>query len=249
MTLKSNKKEKICPPSQSKNLITDIINFLINKPNINTKVQFQSEEARAEYNKRVMQRVGIDIEKYAILNIHKIGINAPSNYVFNELLSWNGDSTCWPNHIAKVNRQKNKIDEIAILPFGWKKYPLGFKKSFFGFHFIPLFCLEAIKIKNTPDSFDFDNARYILYKCTGGYPIGIFAMYVRSSLPELEEKGESQLIFAVSFNFYGKKVHKYKYLNKIWEAFHNRVTANVLNRMKQLSEWRLYKIQKKIEFL
>jgi hypothetical protein len=33
-------------------------------------------------------------------------------------------------------------------------------------------------------------------------------------------------------------------MNKIWEYIHNRVTANVLNRMKQLVEWRSDTIQK-----
>ena len=97
--------------------------------------------------------------------------------------------------------------------------------------------------------FDFDNARYLLYRSSGGYPIGIFAMYVRSSIKELGETSQSQLIFAVSFNFYGKEKEVNKVVNRIWEGLHNRVTTNVLNRVKQLSEWRIEKMQNGYECL
>ncbi|MCK5730572.1 MAG: hypothetical protein KAH68_05830, partial [Draconibacterium sp.] len=97
-----------------------------------------------------------------------------------------------------------------------------------------------------PDTFDFDNARYLLYESSGGYPIGIFTMYVRSSIEELGETEHSQLIFAVSFNFYGKEKQVSKLVNLLWKSLHNRVTANVLNRIKQLSEWRIEKIQNNI---
>jgi hypothetical protein len=119
-------------------------------------------------------------------------------------------------------------------------------KSFFGFKLIPLFLLNAIRIKKIPDTYDFDNARYLLYECSGGYPIGIYIMYVRSSIPSMGEVAQSQLIFAVGFNFYGKEdwQSRRKLVNKIWESVHNRVTANVLNRIKQLGEWRIDAIQK-----
>jgi hypothetical protein len=59
------------------------------------------------------------------------------------------------------------------------------------------------------------------------------------------ETGKSQLFFGVSFNFFGKKEwqEKRKLVNILWEWVHNRVTANVLNRIKQLSEWRIETIQ------
>lgn len=237
------------PPSKSKNLWSDIRYFLLNNPAINTLVKCDTEEKRQEYNNRVKQRVGINIDKNTVLNIHQIGVEAPVSYVFNELLNWNGDSTCWPNHVARVERIDNHIEEIRILPFGWSRYPFKFMKSFLGLHIIPLFLLNAIRIKSTPDSFDFDNARYLLYKSSGGYPIGIFTMYVRSSIKELGEKANSQLVFAVSFNFYGKEKQANKLVNRVWEGLHNRVTANVLNRIKQLAEWRIEKIQNSVEFL
>lgn len=237
------------PPLRSKTVFSDIRIFLLNKPKKQTLIKFDSEEKRQEYNQRVMQRVGIDVNKNTILNIHQIGVEAPVGYVFNELLNWNGDSTCWPNHVAKVERVGNKIEEIRILPFGWSKYPLSFMKSFFGMHLIPLFYLNSIRIKRVPDAFDFDNARYLLYRSSGGYPIGIFTMYVRSSIEEIGETAHTQLVFAVSFNFYGKEKTTNKWVNRIWESIHNRVTSNVLNRIKQLSEWRIEKIQDNYEYL
>lgn len=231
------------PPSRSKNLFTDFGYFMLNKPKISTLIKFKSEEKRIEYNERILQRIGLNVDKLSILNIHKIGVEAPVSLVFNELLNWNGDSTCWPNHIAKVERINGEIEQIRILPFGWKKYPFGLK-SFFGIDLIPLFYLNSIRIKKVPDPFDFDNARYLLYNCTGGYPIGFFSLYVRSSITELGETENSQLISAVGFNFYGKEQSKTpKVINRIWEAVHNRVTAHVLNRLKQLCEWRLEKIE------
>ena len=126
-------------PSRSKGLLTDIYYFLLHKPKQATQIKFETVEERTDYNLRMMQRVGIDPNHYSVLNIHKIGVEAPVSYIFNELLQWNGDSTCWPNHIAKVNRIENDLERIQIHPFGWKKYPFRFMKSFFGFKMIPLF--------------------------------------------------------------------------------------------------------------
>lgn len=132
-----------------------------------------------------------------------------------------------------------------MLPFGWKRYLFKSMKSFLGLPIIPLFLLKAIRVKEVPDNYDFDNARYIVYECSGGYPIGILAIYIRSSIPELGETTKSQLIFGVGFNFFGKEEwqEKRKLVSRLWEWIHNRVTANVLNRIKQLSEWRLENLQ------
>jgi hypothetical protein len=229
------------PPKRSKGLLTDILYFLLHKPEKATLIKYESDEERDYYNLRMMQRTGINPDRYAILNIHKIGVNAPASYMFHELLDWNGDSTCWPNHIARVERIDNDIKRIRINPFGWKKYPLRFMKSFFGFKMIPLFMLNSIRIKELPDEFDFDNARYLLYNCSGGYPIGVFGLYVRSSIADMQEEAQSQLISVVGFNFYGKEdwLKRRKLVNIIWEIVHNRVTSNVLHRLKQLAEWRL----------
>ena len=236
------------PPSRSKGLLSDIVHFLLHRPENDTRIRYRSDAERDDYNQRMMQRTGINPDRYSVLNIHKIGINAPVSYIFNELLQWNGDSTCWPNHIAQVERIEDDIKRIKIYPFGWRKYPFPFMKSFFGFKMIPLFLLNALDVKEVPDAFDFDNARYLLYECSGGYPIGVYVMYVRSSIPDMGEQAQSQLIFAVGFNFYGKEdwqKHR-KLINKLWEHVHNRVTANVLNRLKQLGEWRMETIQNEV---
>jgi hypothetical protein len=233
------------PPLISKGIITDILYFFLRKPKYPTWIKFNSSEERYDYNHRVIQRIGIDTNQYSIFNINKIGIEAPVSHIFNELMHFNGNPSCWPNHIAKVDRINNNLENVRILPFGWKSYPFKFMKSFFGLPLIPLFLLNAIRVKNTPDNFDFDNARYLLYECSGGYPIGILAIYVRSSISELGETSKSQLIFGVGFNFFGKQKwqEKRKFVSVIWEWVHNRVTANVLNRIKQLSEWRIETIQ------
>lgn len=234
------------PPTLGTGILSDIKNFFLHKPEHPTLITFDTQEERLEFNNRIIQRLGIDTNQYSILNINKIGIDAPVNHIFRELLLFRGNPSCWPNHIAKVDRIDTELKHIRILPFGWKRYPFKFMKSFLGLPIIPLFLLNAIEIKTVPDSHDFDNARYFLYECSGGYPIGILAIYVRSSIPELGETGKSQLIFGVSFNFFGnqKWQKNRKLIGVLWEWIHNRVTANVLNRLKQLSEWHIEMIQK-----
>lgn len=233
------------PPRRSNSVLSDIRFFLLHKPAIPTLIKCHSDSERENYSQRILQRLEINVTDYTILNIHKIGIDAPVRYVFEELLNWDGDSTCWPNHIARVERVDNRIDDIHIYLFGKKKYPAGFKKSFFGLKYIPLFNLDAIRIQHLPDPTDFDNARYFLYDCSGGYPIGIFSIYVRSPIAEQQEKEHTQMFFVVGFNFYGKKEWSktHRLINSAWENIHNRVSANILNRFKQLCEWRFQKIQ------
>jgi hypothetical protein len=233
------------PPSKSTGILSDVSHFFLHKPEIATSVHFNSPEERYEYNQRVIQRLGIDSAQYSVLNINKIGIDAPVGQIFDDLMNFRSNPSCWPNQIAQVDRIDNDLRHIRILPFGWQRYPFKFMKSFFGLPLIPLFLLDAIRIKAIPDSYDFDNARYFLYKCSGGYPIGILAIYVRSSIAEMGETHKSQLIFGVGFNFFGKRdwKEKQKLVSRLWEWIHNRVTANVLNRMKQLCEWRLESLQ------
>lgn len=228
------------PPAISTGILADIRYFFLHKPEHPTLIKFDTEEERYDYTQRIIQRIGIDSTQYSVLNINKIGIDAPVNQIFDELMNFRENPICWPNHIAQVDRVDNDMKHIRILPFGWKRYPFKFMKSFFGLPLIPLFLLDAIRIKSVPDSYDFDNARYFLYECSGGYPIGILAIYVRSSIPELGETHKSQLVFGVGFNFFGKREwqEKRKLVGRVWEWVHNRVTANVLNRLKQLTEWR-----------
>ncbi len=233
------------PPGRSKNIFTDIWFFLLKAPDFKTFIKFKTIQDRLNFRNRILQRIDMDAGKYSVLNVHKIGVNAPANYIFEELLNWNGDSTCWPNHIAKVFRIDNKIENIQILPFGKSKYPFGIKNGILGFKYIPLFSLNARKIQSVPSVNDSDNARYLLYDCSGGYPIGFFSMYVRSSISELDEKEQSQIFFAVGFDFFGQKNLTHKHLVvRIWAIIHNKVTQNVMNRFKQLCEWRFEQIKR-----
>ncbi len=218
------------PPEKSHGILSDIRFFFLHKPAIRTLIEFSSNQEKEDYSLRIMQRIGIDVSRYSVLNIHRIGIAVPVRYVFEELLSWDGDSTCWPNHIATVDRLEGRLEKIQI-------FLLGRKKS------KPLFSLNAIKFQHLPGPSD-DNARYLLFDSSGGYPIGIYAMYVRSSIAEQREMEQSQLFFAVGFNFYGKVTSsKINIINRIWEKIHNRVTSNILNRFKQLCEWRFQRLQ------
>ena len=236
------------PPSRSRGIFSDIWIFFLHKPMVPTLIRFDSKSEREYYSQRIIQRLGISVDKYTVLNIHKIGIEAPVRYVFKELLNWNGDSTCWPNHIAEVERINNRLEHIRIFLLGKRKYPFGFKNSFLGLKFIPLFNLDELKFQRRPNPLGFDNARYLLYKCSGGYPIGIFAIYTRSSIADQQEKEQTQLFMVVGFNFYGREnLPVTRIINRIWEKIHNRVTANVMNRFKQLCEWRFQKIQEGLE--
>lgn len=242
--LENKDPESIGPPSASKNIFSDMRYFLLSRPKIPTLIKFNSKSERENYSYRILQRLNIGVKEYKILNIHKIGVNAPVKYVFEELLKWNGDSSCWPNHIAKVHRENNKLENLNIHLFGWRKYPSFSIKNMFSPVPMPLFELDVINFQTIPESTDTDNARYLLYKCSGGYPIGVFTIYVRSSIQGQKEPEQAQLFLMVGFNFYGKeKWSNLKLINKAWELIHNRVTSNVLNRIKQLSEWRFGKIQ------
>lgn len=233
------------PPNKSKSIFSDIRYFLIHKTDKPTLIKFNSNAERENYSYRILQRLGVEVSEYKILNVHKIGINAPASYVFEELLNWNGDSSCWPNYIAKVEKRNNKLENLNIYLFGWTKFPKWIKNSLLGKTFIPLFRLNATKISKIPNPSSSDNARFLLYKSSGGYPIGVFTIYVRSSIANQQETEQAQLFLMVGFNFYGKEDwSKVTLINKTWESIHDRVTSNVLNRIKQLSEWRFEKIKK-----
>ena len=227
------------PLTSTSSIFTDIRHYFLNTPKIKTLIRFDSEESRQIYGESIMQRIGIDVDHYRLLNIHRIGVEAPASFLFNELMKWNGDSLCWPNHIARVNLPENTLDKIKITLFGGYGDNAEGKQERSLFHFPQLFVMKAIRIQSIPEQTDTDNARYFLYECSGGYPIGVFSIYVRTSIPERGEHEMSQLFFLVSFNFYGKtSLSKLYFVNRIWEGIHNRVTANVANRFKQLCEWK-----------
>jgi len=219
-------------PSRSTNTFADIKQYIFRKPPVETLVDHEKDDSRGDLGKSILQRTGINVDNYKMLNIHRVGIEAPASYVFDELMQWSGDAICWPNHIAKVSLQDDKLEHIKI-------YLLGINIRFLGLNLFHLFDLSAIRIQRIPSDSDFDNARYLLYECKGGYPIGIFSMYVRTSIPDRkEEKEMSQLFMMVSFDFYGRQRMRLKLLNRLWEKIHNRVTSNMVYRFKELCEWK-----------
>jgi hypothetical protein len=216
-------------------MIKDIRNYFIHSPQYSTLISYASEEEKKDFSARILQRLGINVDEYTVLNIHKIGIDIPGRYVFEELMKWDDKSEYWPNDIARIKRILGELDHIEIYLFGIEKlFPLfGFK----GFSLPPLFSMKKLRFNQTPQTSDVDNARSLLYNCEGGYPIGIFSLYVRSSIEEQKEKEKAQIFSMVAFNFYGKKQWFYTHIiNHIWETIHNRVTANILNKMRQIFE-------------
>ena len=223
--------------ARSEGLLSDIQYFLLHKPAVPTLINFATAAERERYSKRITQRLDIDVKQYRILNIHQIGINAPVQFVYDDLQKWNFDSICWPTYIATAGPIDDRLEHIELFLFGKNKYLGRLKQGWPEFNCIPLFKLDAIKFRHSPEPADVDNARYLLYRCSGGYPIGIFAIYVRSPIWEEEETESAQLFFTVGFNFYGNKDWSgFHIINKVWEKIHNRVTANVLNRIKQYCE-------------
>jgi hypothetical protein len=212
-------------------------------PVIPTLVEFTSRAEREDYSQRIMQRLNIDVDQFAILNIHRIGIDAPVTFVFEQLSTWNARSSWWPNRIARLEAASRRLEHIRVFFLGRKKYLLGLKTPLFGLNVIPLFEMHALRIQQVPDTLDFDNARYMFYRCSGGYPVGVVIAYVRSPIAARGEPDQTQFFFAVGFNFYGKQDWPETHLiNSIWERIHNRVTANVLNRFKRECEARFRKV-------
>jgi hypothetical protein len=224
---------------------SDLRNFFWVRPALPTRIRFASRADHQAYSQRILQRLGTPVMDYAILNIHQIGIDAPIRHVFDLLLNWNGDSTCWPNHLATVERVEDRVEHIRIFPLGRQNPASSGRRGVFGLTSRPLFLLDALRIQRQPGPADDDNARYLLFQCRGGYPIGIFAMYARSSIQSQAEREPTQLFMVVSFDFFGRNRWPALLLpvRLLWTAIHDRVTANVLNRFKQLCEWRFSKLQ------
>ncbi|MEN8005912.1 MAG: hypothetical protein ABFS42_02815 [Candidatus Krumholzibacteriota bacterium] len=226
-----------------KGILRDIADYLVRRPPVDTLIKFDTSAKREDYSQRIMQRLQIDVSLYSMLNVHQIGIQVPIRYVFDEILRWDGDSTCWPNHIAEVERQQEGLDHISIFLFGQRQYPFGRKHRFLGLRYIPLFNLTVSRLQRQVDGTETDNARFVLFRTTGGYPIGHFCMFTRSPIQALGETEMTQMFLMVGFDFYGRKSSRLSRLvSKGWEAVHNRVTANIMNRFKQFCELRFHRV-------
>ena len=125
----------VFPLTSTSNIFTDIRHYFLHRPKIKTLIKFNTVEDRHVYCESIMQRIGIDVDRYRLLNIHRIGIEAPASFLFNELMKWNGDSLCWPNHIAHVNLHDPALEEIQITLFGRAGIPADGKRNFFYPHF------------------------------------------------------------------------------------------------------------------
>jgi len=62
------------PPEKSRGIVSDIRFFIFHKPAIRTLIEFSNAAEREDYSHRIMQRTGIDVTQYSVLNIHRIGI-------------------------------------------------------------------------------------------------------------------------------------------------------------------------------
>lgn len=224
-------------PKRTSGVWSDLAAFFFRKPAVPTLIGTESIEVRDEYSRRIVQRLPVDIDRYSVLNIHRIGIDAPVTMVFEEVLRWDGDSPCWPNHIATVEAIEGDRESVRILALGYWSRRLRSRANGWLSNLGLLFNLHDLRRQFVPDSSNFDNARYILYRCSGGYPIGVFCIYVRSPLESLGEAAQTQVFFAVSFNFFGHPPNLLtRALSTVWSRIHNRVTSNVLNRFKALCE-------------
>ena len=234
---RSDKSESDGLPGQSRSVLSDIRRFVINRPAIPTLVDSRSAAAREDYEHRIRQRLELSVSQYAVMNIHKIGIAAPTAYVFEELLDRQAALRCWPGHLAMLERVNDDFERVNVFLLGRKRRFFDLKHDLFGLNVVPLFSMKAIKVQRVPDPSDFDSPRYVLYDCSGGYPVGVFGCYVRSPIADLGEKEQSQVFMSVVFNFYGREDWPERHIvNTTWERIHNRVTANILNRFKRLCE-------------
>lgn len=222
-------------PEATRSLYSDFRHYFAQKPAVSTLVDFETEAVREDYTHRIAQRVGIDVSQYSVLNVHRIGIEAPVRYVFEELVRWEGDSPYWPNHVATLEAMNDRPDSIRVVLLG--RSIGGWLAARTGGHVGTLFRMHARTVRPVPGDSDTDNARYLLWDCRGGYPIGIFSVFARSPIPARDEVEPTQLFFAVGFNPYGRRVlSSIRPVRRTWEAIHNRVTSNVLNRFKLLCE-------------
>ena len=222
-------------PRRSRGVFSDLRNYFFRRPEISTLVEFPTALDRENYSKRILQRLGVSVENYSILNIHQIGIAVPVKFVHEELMHWEGNSPFWPNHIATFERIDGSRKNIEMNLFGQTTPRLRAWLRRIAPRFGTLFRMHALRFHHEPHPSDLDNARFMLYECSGGYPIGIFFQYVRSPIESQGETEKSQLFLAVSFDFYGKQ--KWPSLAaRVWEMVHNRVTANVMNRFKLMCE-------------
>jgi hypothetical protein len=218
-------------------LAHEFVTYFVRRAPIPTLVPSSSLTERDSVEARVRQRIGLGVERFAILNIHRIGIEAPALLVWEKSLDWGPASTYWPMRIAPMERPDGSPRSLEVFLFGRKKPLPVLGEEVFGLDFMPLFRMELLAQQDTPGIFDPDNGRYLLYRCVGGYPIGLFSLYVRSGIPSEGERERTHFFFVVAFDFYGRPHwSRSGPVRWTWERIHNRVTSNVLNLFKRECE-------------
>lgn len=227
-----------------RNLLDDVRDFVARRPAIPTHVRAASPEQRDDFARRILERVEIPVAHYAILNIHRIGVDAPVPFVFEQFRTWEPRSVWWPNRIARLAAADRELRDIRVYFLGRRKPFLGLKIPFFGLNVVPLFSMQVLNVRDGPATGGIEPPRYTVYRCGGGYPVGVVIVYVRPPFPDSREREPSQVFFVVGFNFYGREDWPRRHLvNAVWERIHNRVTGNVLNRFKLECEARLARAQ------
>jgi hypothetical protein len=81
------------PPPQSTGIFSDMSLFFLYQPKVETHIRKHSEDERMFYCKNILQRTGISVDAFKVLTIHRIGIEAPVSFVFDELMKWNAHSS------------------------------------------------------------------------------------------------------------------------------------------------------------
>ena len=223
-------------PAESSSLVSDVTGFVLHRPEVTTHVSVESDSWREDYTLRIAQRTGVDVSVYSILNIHRIGINAPVEVVFEEVERWNGGSYAWPDHIAMIEEIPDEPDGFRVIFLGHTAIMRWLRRRL-GPQFGMLFRATVVEARRVPNAQDLDNARFFLWNCSGGYPLGVFSIFVRSSIPERGETDPTQVFFAVGFNPFGHAfLGRIRPIRTIWQAVHDSVTSNVLNRFKHQCE-------------
>ncbi len=235
-------------PQATRSVSDDVRQFFLHRPEVPTLLDTSSPADLDELAAQAVQRLGVDLSDYSVVNVHRIGIDAPVRFVFEEVMGWSGRSPAWPNHVATVEGLDERRERVRIVllgdPSGSRRDPLYRT----GARIRTLFNMRLSELRRDPSPAGLDNARFLLWECSGGYPIGVFAILARSSIASRDETGQTQLFFAVGFNPYGRKflsaIHP---VRRAWEAVHNRVTGNVLNRFKAICEGRFEDLQRGTE--
>lgn len=225
----------------STGMAEEFATYFLRRPPIPTLVRSARWADRARYHSRILQRLGSSVDRFAVLNIHRIGIEAPPLLVWEEVLRWGPDSNCWPGRIAPVLRRPEDQDVFQIYLLG-RTHRQGLpRRDVAG---LPLIKMRLERRQDCPGTMDVDNARFVLYRCVGGYPIGLFSIYVRSAIVAEGERERTQLFFVVAFDFYGRPHwSRSGPVRWVWERIHNRVTGNVLHRFKEECETEFARIQ------